>query len=137
MAKNYYNMVSDLGQPIEIHENCSCDEYLIVTVPKLVKDTLVNSIDGENRRIDILVMPSNRAETQTTSQVVPGKGDQAANAKSRLLLFVAAHGAVTLFDPPTNGAFTMVIRADLRSHFRIHPSKYDRKSGEARGSSDP
>ena len=46
-------------------------------------------------------------------------GDQAAYAKSRLHLFVAAHGAVAFFDPPANGAFTIVVGAvyDLISVF--------------------
>ncbi len=45
------------------------------------------------------------------SQVVPGQCDQAANAKSGAPLFVAAHRAVALFDPPSNGALTMIVSA--------------------------
>lgn len=41
--------------------------------------------------------------------MISSEGDQAANPQSGLLLFVAAHVAVALFDPPANGAFTIVI----------------------------
>lgn len=43
--------------------------------------------------------------------MISGPGDQAANVQSGLFLFIAAHGAVALFDPPANGAFAVVIRA--------------------------
>jgi len=51
------------------------------------------------------------SQTQTSRQIIPSKGDQAAGPKSRLGLLVAAHRAVAFFDPPANGAFTMVVRA--------------------------
>src|SRR3972149_1637039 len=51
-------------------------------------------------------------------QVIPSKGDQAANAKGGMRLLIAAHGAITLFDPPANGAFTIIVGA-IQNHISI------------------
>ena len=51
------------------------------------------------------------AKRRPRCQVIPGKGDQAADAKRGNSLLIAAHRAVAFFDPPANGAFTIVIGA--------------------------